>query len=449
MGHNLQALGSASLDTMGGLCTFADARDLPEGASPRNWDVDFNVGSVYTRPGLLSMFSYASTIAITGVSLVYGTATFTYVGAEPTVNEGFLLSGFTGVLSFLNGLTVYVEYATMTTFTALVTGSDVTQYNITGYAVSNTGQFVGPKQGTVATSSTWVSPLNIFSPTAFASATTGNSITDSLAPTSAANLSSSNPAWTNPGNSVAVGASVASVALTLGGAPPPPPPPPPPAGTVPVQMIIGGFGAGSTSATTNPKGFASATAVGNFLVCVVWSDTDTSAPPTISLPVTSGFTWVLAGSSTYSHSTIEYGRVSVYYIANAASMPTTTKTTVTATRAGASSTEVEFALYEWSGIVTASVIDTFALGSQSAGALTLVNTASLVTSVKDLIFVSEITSSFTLPTLGAGYTTGISSFDVASGSSQYIPNQAAGTVSTAFGSSKNYWACIALAFKAA
>ncbi len=62
MGHNLQALGTASLDTMGGMVTLADARDIPEGASPRCQDVDFLVGSVFTRDGLQSIYAFATTL---------------------------------------------------------------------------------------------------------------------------------------------------------------------------------------------------------------------------------------------------------------------------------------------------------------------------------------------------------------------------------------------------
>src|SRR5271166_89122 len=59
MGHNLEALGSATLDTMGGLITNANPQDLPEGASPRCYDVDFIVGSVFTRAGLQTVYSFA------------------------------------------------------------------------------------------------------------------------------------------------------------------------------------------------------------------------------------------------------------------------------------------------------------------------------------------------------------------------------------------------------
>src|ERR1019366_2703155 len=159
MGHNLQALGTASLDTQAGLVTLADPKDIPEGASPRCQDVDFLVGSVCSRDGLRSFFTYATTLSITGYSLVYGTATFTYSGIEPTVNEGFFLSGFTGDQSYLNGLEVFVESVGMTTFTALVSHPDDGPLNgLTASAVSTTGIFVGPNVGSLFTGASWNSP---------------------------------------------------------------------------------------------------------------------------------------------------------------------------------------------------------------------------------------------------------------------------------------------------
>ena len=123
-------LGSASLDTKGGLVTLAPAIDLPEGASPRCWDCDFAVGAVRSRDGLSSFYTYTTTLSITGYTLRYGIATFTYVGSEPTTNEGFLLSGFTGNQSYLNGLEVFVETAGMTTFTAASRPATMGQYRI-------------------------------------------------------------------------------------------------------------------------------------------------------------------------------------------------------------------------------------------------------------------------------------------------------------------------------
>src|ERR1019366_3529750 len=175
MGHNLQALGTASLDTMAGLVTLALATDIPEGASPRCWDVEFLVGSVYSRPVLSSFYTYATTLSITGYSLGSGgLATFQYSGPEPTINEGFTLAGFLGSLSVLNGQVVYIEAATLSTFlAAVVNGPILTVNNFNANAVSSTGQFLGPNQGSNSTSTSWLNPGNITSPTAYASAISG------------------------------------------------------------------------------------------------------------------------------------------------------------------------------------------------------------------------------------------------------------------------------------
>lgn len=47
------------LSTFGGLATIADPNSLPEGASPRNYDMDFSVGSTRTRDGLTSAYTYS------------------------------------------------------------------------------------------------------------------------------------------------------------------------------------------------------------------------------------------------------------------------------------------------------------------------------------------------------------------------------------------------------
>ena len=45
------------LTVMGGLCTEMAPSDLPIGASPLCYDVDFLVGSVKTRDGLQSVYT--------------------------------------------------------------------------------------------------------------------------------------------------------------------------------------------------------------------------------------------------------------------------------------------------------------------------------------------------------------------------------------------------------
>ena len=198
---------------MGGLITFADARSLPEGASPRTFDTDFSVGSVYTRPGLVSAFSFASTLQITAYSLGSGgLATFTYSGTEPLVNEGFTLGGFTGPLTVLNGQVVYVENVTMTTFTAFVNGPLGNYSGLTAYAVSINGLFIGPNIGSIATGPSWNNPSNISSPTAYATTTSGmTSSSGPTAPTAASQTASSFDPWVNPSNIFATGSAYATV----------------------------------------------------------------------------------------------------------------------------------------------------------------------------------------------------------------------------------------------
>jgi hypothetical protein len=189
---------------MGGLIAFADAKDLPEGASPRNWDVDYTVGNVFTRPGLSSVFSYATTLFITGyASGSGGFVTFTYNGSEPTVNEGFVLAGFTGALASLNGQEVFVESFTMSTFTAFVANAPILiATGLTATAVSTTGIFLGPNVGSVFTTTTWTSPSNISSPTNYASATSGVSTNAGPTAPSSVFTQGSGAPWTNPGDFV-------------------------------------------------------------------------------------------------------------------------------------------------------------------------------------------------------------------------------------------------------
>lgn len=57
MNNNRQSA-DVVLTTYGGLCVEVAATDLPEGASPQNWDVDYDVGAVFTRSGLKSAYQF-------------------------------------------------------------------------------------------------------------------------------------------------------------------------------------------------------------------------------------------------------------------------------------------------------------------------------------------------------------------------------------------------------
>lgn len=194
---------TATLDTFGGLITFCALQGLPEGASPRNHDVDYGISSVFTRPGLESVYSYASTIVITGYSLGSGgLAQFTYQGASVTINEGFLLSNFVNALYILNGQTVYVESTGLGTFTAFVNGPIGVYSGLSGTGISTTGLFVGPNTGDIAIGPAWVNPSGISSPTGYASVSTGTPA--SAGPTAPTTVveSGTGAAWANPGNLV-------------------------------------------------------------------------------------------------------------------------------------------------------------------------------------------------------------------------------------------------------
>ena len=209
---------------MGGLVTACNAQDLPEGASPRCWDVDFIIGSVFTRAGLQSVYVFTNTLEITEVVIgSVNIATFTYVGKAPGVNEQFVLSDFTGP-TFLNGTTVTVISVNElnTTFTAEVVDSTAAVYTgQQGIAASTTGEFVGPNVPTVATTSgtgnVWQNPTNVLGNIAFASVLSGTTDTSTQVPTNVGNVPDGGAAeWSNVANLTATGASVASLTLAAG-----------------------------------------------------------------------------------------------------------------------------------------------------------------------------------------------------------------------------------------
>ena len=215
---------TATLDTLGGLYTAANPQDLPEGASPRNYDVDYITGSVYQRPGLQNVYSYTATLLISAVTLYNSIGTFTYTGKTPSVNEGFALSGFVNQVSFLNGTTVYVlsVNATLGTFTAEVAQGGLSFGTFTGQngiANSTIGNFVGPNAPSVATvvsstgGNTWNNPTGILGNVTYASTTSGSTNNVTQTPTFAGNEANLNPEWSNPANILSLTAST-SVTVT-------------------------------------------------------------------------------------------------------------------------------------------------------------------------------------------------------------------------------------------
>ena len=209
-----------------------------------------------------------------------------------------------------------------------------------------------------------------------------------------------------------------------------------------VQSKYGGSGSGTTSATTSAAGFASNTVSGNYLICLVYANASASGSGTVAIhtPLTSGFTWTLVKGATYTGT--NRASVSMYAIPNAGAMLTSNTTTVGATGTLATTTKVEFALYEVSGLTVAGTVDASASNTGSSSAM---STANLSTSFKDFIFAGGAAASGTAST-GSGYSAGVPGSAV-DGASQYKLNQSSGSIATAFGGTNTDWACIAVALE--
>lgn len=300
MGHNLASLGTASLDSFGGLITFAAATDLPEGASPRTWDTDFIIGAVFTRPGLNSVYTYTNVLNINTVQISYGIGTFTYDAQDtaPLVNEQFMLNAFTDSVTGLNGLTVTVLSVDTVnyTFTAFVALSNVGPIvGLTGTATSTTGNFVGPNlggsQNVVAIGGNpWTNPAGILGNVTYASATTGNTLIGTVTPSLAANQSATNP-WTSPINVVS-SVTFASINLSPG------------AGAVSSPMLINHINLDLPSdATVTGISFSSrsqAVGAGGLGRLKVQLATNGNGIGTeVTVPMASTLTTLVQGSSTY------------------------------------------------------------------------------------------------------------------------------------------------------
>ena len=220
------------------------------------------------------------------------------------------------------------------------------------------------------------------------------------------------------------------------------------------QSKAGGSGSGSSSATSSGVGFASNTLANSLLVCVVWATGSSVAAGTLGItaPVTSGFTWTLAVAAAQWNdpSGPNRGKVSIFYIAGAGAMATTTTTAVGATETGTSPTcGVEFSLYEFTGVATSSPLETSSSAVDSTGSSTDPAPGSLTTSNTDLIlscYQCESASNLAANT-SAGFTLGVNAASETTGQTQYILNEASGTIVTSWPSTQAYWAAATVAFK--
>jgi hypothetical protein len=129
-----QSKNSVTLEVFSGIITAAADHDIPEGGSSRNQDVDFEIGSVGTRPGLTSAFGFSTFSSGTPQTSVSASP-----AVDPWVNPGNIL----------------LNTGAYTTFTP---------------APASLSQKVTPAfAGDVAsTGSPWTNPNNILSPSLYA-----------------------------------------------------------------------------------------------------------------------------------------------------------------------------------------------------------------------------------------------------------------------------------------
>jgi hypothetical protein len=171
MGHQITALGTADLSAMLGLITLADAIDLPEGASPRTYNTDYDVGSVFTRAGLESVYTFASpfdyvagpffgSLASTtenddspyhagwaGPSLANANTSGVYATALADPGDQTWFMNLTGYGFSTSG----VIFGIKVTFNALVTGQNASTMTVVTQLVYNGVAVGNPKQQSIST----------------------------------------------------------------------------------------------------------------------------------------------------------------------------------------------------------------------------------------------------------------------------------------------------------
>lgn len=234
-----------------------------------------------------------------------------------------------------------------------------------------------------------------------------------------------------------------------------------------VQSIKGGSGTGFVApggtVSTSAAGFASPTTAGNFLVCVQWTYQDGEVfgvnPPTISGGYGGSFTepdgdstpaWVTVVGATLT----ETATADVFVIANAPSMSTSQLVTAAAENdpdnGSGHSIQVEFDLYEFSGVPTSPTfdVDSYALGPEGGGSPetpTVSFAPSAATELLIAVFVGKPGSNLAA---GSGYTLGINStLSNTIGQLQYQLGAASGQTSAAFSGTSTNWGMEILGFE--
>jgi len=215
----------------------------------------------------------------------------------------------------------------------------------------------------------------------------------------------------------------------------------------------GSFSGSGYSLASSSVGFTSPTTGGDFLLLVYSVNFTYGTPQSVACTATvstSGFSWSSIFGSAWSDSIGHCGRAGIVFINNASSMNVPTTVTALLGNSGGSVTaaNVEFQLYEFSGI-NSTTYDAFSgITYDSATPAIPAPPVSLTTTATDLVFTvyggligqSNIAA-------GSGYTLGINSTVANPAQFQYSLNVAPGSYAASFGGASTYWNCIAMAFK--
>lgn len=225
-----------------------------------------------------------------------------------------------------------------------------------------------------------------------------------------------------------------------------------------VQSALGGNASGGSGSvpgySETTTSYSLTTSNGNLVIVPVWSSWSTaqvmSYSPGVSITIPAGVTWSHAASSWLVGNPGNGGRLDVFYMFGAPAINTNVTATISFGGSGGhtiSSVNIEFSVYEFSGIKTTTALDTSASNNDNSGSGTTVDAGTLTTTATDLLIACFQSIPGSNISAGTSYTLGPSALVATIGQCQYRLNVNAGSVATAFGGTETYWGALAFAFK--
>lgn len=227
-----------------------------------------------------------------------------------------------------------------------------------------------------------------------------------------------------------------------------------------VQSALGGNASGGSGSVPGYSETTTSTSVntsnGNLVIVGVWSDWSTaqvmSYSPGLSITIPAGVTWTHTASAWLVGNPGNGGRFDIFFMYGAPAISTNIAATISFSGSGGhavSNVNIEFSVYEFSGIKTTSAVDTSASNNDNSGSGTTVDAGTLTTTATDLLFTCFQALPGSNILAGSGYTLGPSAVAATIGQCQYQLNVPAGSVATAFNGTETYWGTLAFAFKPA